>query len=235
MNPEFRNKNLFLFTLIIAVISQTTFSYAQSVTINCCGIEKTVPSFLEAKDTVFTNQILISSHVLKPIMQSPCPLEIRLYLIDADKAGIVFVIKCLNNTMSVERISTDLVYDTIALKGHYIKTLGSDHHKGAYILNYIDQLKLSHYPTWNSFIDDLIKNHFFDLTGDPDLTGLVLQKNPNTRIIRGDNARTLVEIKIGNHYRNILYRTAFDPSPENVKEYDYLQHCLSQIMSLTNP
>jgi len=216
-----------------------------NIHINCCGINQIIPVF--KKDTgkgfslpYYSYWDLLRLNYLSPITQSKAKFEIR-YWIDAYGHQMLIDISGVHNSVVVKRYDvrngykgdTSFQYRDIGSLVTHIFTDSEINQitKGDSAISQMikknqDSLRIFLHEnsqftlneSWNSFFNDLIKCHLFDMPDQQILDSIINKDNPHSDIWGSPNGGGYIEIKIGKYYRGIWIaaKDYFSPVPDSI-------------------
>ncbi|EHQ25536.1 hypothetical protein [Mucilaginibacter paludis] len=226
------NKNAVLQVIFVMTLLCCACKTTNKTQVKCCGINQDIPDF--KGDTAFQNIYypeLVSKKILTPIKRSNAPLEIR-YTILAGGHTETLVIECRGKAMHVMVYRFGRVNKTMA--SQYVNSdnidIGSERAIDKYttILNVRDLSDRYKTFDWNNLFHTLIKNHFFDLPGDPVYQDSIKKLRPGA--YPPDGYINYFEIKVGNQFRNVEYQDS--NYTVGVPGLDFVQNEISNQKSL---
>jgi hypothetical protein len=206
--------------------------------INCGGVNQVIPLFTKGFPESSDSGPLFDKGVLKPITSSQAQFELRVFV--RTNQDCILVIKCVNKSVRADRYFTLIttiketpkeVIDTYENLGSY----GADTSRHFVVLCKRDtNLKANPGTSWNQIFSALIKNHLYDLPDQDVLDKMALRDNPKAFSTLTECCGTIIELKVGDHYRYIRLATAFHATSRTAKFLEYEDNILKILSQFLN-
>lgn len=229
------NYHRFIKLLFIPFAILNFSSAGAQVRINCCSINQTIPIF--KSDTNFSlsrlYSPLITKKVLKPIEQSDAPLEIRLVQPGDDMETEVWTLVCSGHKMRIldykMAVSITGQLPISYFSRFQLKNIGREHPADR-LINWlkVDDLTGRHKgDNWNDLFGRLIDDHLFEMaSGQAFINQVRALTNPNNYPEAAEHSHLIIQIKIGNKFRNLRYDGGYGAKYTNIdiikQQFDFM-------------